>query len=95
MLDRTAIPDDQPLSDAAAGVAKEHLKSFVERLERMDEEIKALNDDKRDIYAEAKGCGFDVKAIREILKIRRLDADARAEHEAIVDLYMQALGMLS
>ena len=78
----------------AAGFAKEHLKSFIERLERMDEEIKALNDDKRDIYAEAKGCGFDVKAIREILKIRRLDADTRAEHEAIVDLYMQALGML-
>jgi uncharacterized protein (UPF0335 family) len=89
MLDRT-----EPLSDAPVGFAKEHLKSFIERLERMDEEIKALNEDKRDIYAEAKGCGFDVKALREILKIRRLDADQRAEHEAIVDLYMQALGMV-
>ena len=89
MLDRT-----EPLSDATAGFAKEQLKSFIERLERMDEEIKALNADKRDIYAEAKGCGFDVKALREILKIRRLDADQRAEHEAIVDLYMQALGMV-
>lgn len=89
MLDRT-----EPLSDAAAGFAKEQLKAFIERLERMDEEIKALNADKRDIYAEAKGCGFDVKALREILKIRRLDADQRAEHEAIVDLYMQALGMV-
>ncbi|MBS7545090.1 DUF2312 domain-containing protein [Ancylobacter oerskovii] len=92
MLDRT-IPEDQPLSDAAAGFAKEQLRSFVERIERMDEEIRALNADKRDIYAEAKGNGFDVKALKTIVAMRRQDADTRAEREAIVDLYLQALGM--
>jgi uncharacterized protein (UPF0335 family) len=95
MLDRTHdIPADQPLSDAAAGFAKERLKSFIDRLENLESEIKDRNNDKRDLYAEAKGEGFDVKALREILKIRKQDADERAEREAIVDLYMQALGML-
>ncbi|MDQ0303829.1 DUF2312 domain-containing protein [Ancylobacter polymorphus] len=95
MLDRTHdILDDQPLSDAAAGFAKERLKSFIDRLENLESEIKDRNNDKRDLYAEAKGEGFDVKALREILKIRKQDADERAEREAIVDLYMQALGML-
>ncbi|PZQ79897.1 MAG: hypothetical protein DI549_18935 [Ancylobacter novellus] len=85
---------DQPLSDAAAGFAKEQLKSFIERIERLEEEKKTIADDIKDVFAEAKGSGFDVKALRDILKIRKQDADERAEHEAIVDLYMQALGML-
>ncbi|MDQ0303893.1 MULTISPECIES: DUF2312 domain-containing protein [Ancylobacter] len=88
------IPNDQPLSDAAAGFAKEQLKSFIERIERLEEEKKTIADDIKDVFAEAKGTGFDTKALREILKIRKQDADQRAEHEAIVDLYMQALGML-
>jgi uncharacterized protein (UPF0335 family) len=87
-------PNDQPLSDAAAGFAKDQLKSFIERVERLEEEIKALNADKRDIFAEAKGNGFDVKALKTILQIRRQDADQRAEQEALVDLYLQALGMV-
>ncbi|GLK70432.1 DUF2312 domain-containing protein [Ancylobacter dichloromethanicus] len=89
------IPNDQPLSDAAAGFAKEQLKSFIERIERLEEEKKTIADDIKDVFAEAKGTGFDTKALREILKIRKQDADQRAEHEAIVDLYMQALGMLA
>jgi len=89
------IPNDQPISDAAAGFAKEQLKAFIERIERLEEEKKAIADDIKDVFAEAKGNGFDAKALREILKIRKQDADERSEHEAIVDLYMQALGMLS
>lgn len=78
---------------AESGVAAEELKQFVERIERLEEEIAGINGDKRDVYAEAKGRGFDVHAIRQILKIRRMDHAERQEREAILDLYMQALGM--
>jgi len=81
--------------EGTAGFAKEQLKSFIERIERLEEEKKTIADDIKDVFAEAKGTGFDTKALREILRIRKQDADQRAEHEAIVDLYMQALGMLS
>jgi len=79
--------------DAPAGFAKEQLRQLIERLERLDEEIKALNSDKKDIYAEAKFAGFDVKVMRKILEIRRADADARQEFETVLDLYCRALGM--
>ncbi|GAB4071725.1 DUF2312 domain-containing protein [Ancylobacter sonchi] len=88
------IPNDQPLSDAAAGFAKEQLKSFIERIERLEEEKATISEDIKDVFAEAKGTGFDVKALREILRIRKQDADQLAEHDAIVDLYRQALGMV-
>lgn len=87
------VPADQPLSDAAAGFAKDHLRQFIERIERLDEEIREMNADKRDVYAEAKGSGFDPKVMRQVIAIRRQDADTRAEHEAILDLYLNALGM--
>nr|WP_284145293.1 DUF2312 domain-containing protein [Xanthobacter aminoxidans] len=80
-------------SDSPAGFAKEQLKSFIERIERLEEEKKAIADDIKDVFAEAKANGFDVKALRTILKIRKEDVDERKEHEAIVDLYMQALGI--
>jgi uncharacterized protein (UPF0335 family) len=89
------IPNDKPLSDAAAGFAKEQLKSFVERVEKLEEEKKTIADDIKDVFAEAKGTGFCPKALRAILKMRKEDADQRAEHEAIVELYMRSLGMLS
>lgn len=76
-----------------AGFAAEQLKSFVERIERLEEEIATLNDDKKDIYAEAKGMGFDVKVLKEVIKIRRQDKAEREEMEAVLDLYLQALGM--
>ncbi len=82
------------VSDAPAGFAKEQLKSFIERIERLDEEKKAIADDIKDVFAEAKANGFDVKALRTILKIRKEDPDERKEHEAIVDLYMHALGII-
>lgn len=76
-----------------AGFAADQLRSFVERLERLQEEIDSINEDKRDVYAEAKGNGFDVRIIREVLKIRRQDKSEREEREAVLDLYLQALGM--
>ena len=95
MLDRTHdIPTDQPLSDAAAGFAKAQLKSFIERIERLRDEKKTIEDDIKDVFAEAKGTGFDTNALKVILKERAADPDKRAELEAIVDLYRQALGMI-
>jgi len=81
------------ISDAMAGFAKEQLRQFIERVERVEEEIGGLNGDKKDIYAEAKAAGFDVKVMRKILEIRRADADARQEFETVLELYCRALGM--
>lgn len=75
-------------------VAKDQIKSFVERIERLTEEKKALADDIRDVYAEAKANGYDVKALREIIKRRTWEADKLREHDAIVETYMGAMGML-
>lgn len=72
-------------------IAKDQLRAFVERVERLEEEKKELAGDIRDVYAEAKGCGFDVKALRAVVRLRRQDKAEREEHEAQVDLYMTAL----
>jgi uncharacterized protein (UPF0335 family) len=79
----------------AGGVAGEHLKSFIERIERLEEEKKALADDIRDVYSEAKATGFDVKVMRQIVKIRKMDKDELDEQEALLETYMRALGMRS
>lgn len=76
------------------GVAVDQLKSIISRVENVDEEIAGLNADKRDILAEAKGNGFDVKAIRTIIKMRKMDASEREEQETILETYMNSLGML-
>ncbi len=78
---------------ASDNVAAGELKQFVERIERLEEEKKALSDDIRDVYAELKGRGYDTKAVRQIVKIRKQDHAERKEMEAILDLYMQALNM--
>ncbi|MGQ3675242.1 DUF2312 domain-containing protein [Xanthobacter sp. TB0139] len=83
----------EDVSDAPAGFAKEQLKSFIERIERLEEEKKAISDDIKDVFAEAKANGFDVKALRTILKLRKEDVDQRKEHDALVELYCQALGI--
>lgn len=75
------------------GVARDQLRAFVERIERLEEEKKAIADDIKEVYAEAKGNGFDTKVLRQIVRIRKQDAHERAEQEAILDLYMHALGM--
>lgn len=77
-----------------SGVASDQLRSIVERVERLEEEKKSIADDIKEIYAEAKGNGFDPKTIKEIVKLRALDANERAEREALLDIYKAALGML-
>ena len=69
-----------------------HLKSFIERIERLEEEKKAIADDIKDVYAEAKGNGYDIKIMRKIVSIRKQDAAKRREEEEILDLYLSALG---
>ena len=80
---------------AAVRFGKDQLKAFIERVERLEEEKKALADDIRDVYAEAKGSGFDVKALRTIVRMRKQDANERKEQEAILEIYLHALGMLN
>jgi uncharacterized protein (UPF0335 family) len=77
----------------AGGVAGDHLKSFIERIERLEEEKKALADDIRDVYSEAKANGFEVKVMRQIVKIRKMDKDELDEQEALLETYLLALGM--
>jgi uncharacterized protein (UPF0335 family) len=76
-------------------IGHNQIKSFVERIERLEEEKKTFTDDIRDVYAEAKSNGLDVKALRAIVRMRKQDDDKRREHEAIVETYMHALGMLA
>lgn len=73
-------------------IAGTQLRSIVERIERVDEEIAELNGDKKEIYAEAKGNGYDVKVLRKVIALRKRDLDERKEEEAVLDLYMQAVG---
>jgi uncharacterized protein (UPF0335 family) len=75
-------------------IAGERLRSFIERIERLEEEKAALAADIREIYAEAKGTGFDTKIMRQVLKLRKLDREDRQEQETLLDLYLQALGMM-
>jgi len=85
-----AAKDEQ----AAHRFAKDQLKAFVERVERLEEEKKAIADDVRDVYAEAKASGYDVKALRTVVKLRKQDVNERKEQEAILETYLHALGML-
>lgn len=75
------------------GVAGDQLRAFVERIERLEEEKQALADDIKDVYAEAKGNGFDVKILRQVVRLRKQETNERLEQEAVLDLYLQALGM--
>jgi uncharacterized protein (UPF0335 family) len=78
----------------ATRFAKDQLKAIVERIERLEEEKKAIADDIRDVYAEAKGNGFDVKTLRTVVRLRKQDKNDRAEQEAILETYLHALGMI-
>jgi uncharacterized protein (UPF0335 family) len=73
-------------------VAGDQLKSIVERIERLEEEKKTISDDIKEVYGEAKANGYDVKVLRKVIAIRKRDANERAEEEAILDLYLQAVG---
>jgi len=73
------------------GVPGDRIRSFIERVEHIEEELKALNEGKKEIFSEAKGEGFDVKVLKEILKLRKQDQDERNEQETLLDLYMAAM----
>ena len=75
------------------GIAADRLRSLIERIERLEEEKKAIAGDIRDIFAEAKSAGFDVKVMREILKLRKMDAADRDEKEILLETYCKALGL--
>lgn len=76
------------------GIARNQLRAFIERIERLEEEKKTLVDDIKDVYGEAKGMGFDTKILRKVISLRKQDQDERMEQEAILDTYLQALGMV-
>jgi uncharacterized protein (UPF0335 family) len=76
------------------GIAGDRLKSFIERIERLEEERRALSNDIKEVYAEAKGNGFDVKIMRQVIRLRRMDKDDLDEQDALIDVYKRALGML-
>lgn len=88
-------PVAEPDTDTGiSNVAAKELLQFVQRIERLEEEKKAISEDIKDVYAELKGRGFDAKATRTIVKMRRQDAQERREQEAILALYLEALGMV-
>jgi len=76
-----------------SGIAGERLRSFIERIERLEEEKAALAADVREVYAEAKSAGFDAKIMRQIVRLRKLDSAERQEQEALLDIYKQAVGL--
>jgi len=90
MATTAAVTEEAP----STSFAKDQLKAIIERIERLEEEKKTISDDIRDVYAEAKGNGFEVKALRTIVRLRKQDVDERREHETILETYMHALGML-
>jgi uncharacterized protein (UPF0335 family) len=71
-----------------------HLRAFIERVEKLEDEKRAISEDIKDVYTEAKGTGFDAKIIRKIVALRKKDRDQRREEEEILDLYLNALGMV-
>ena len=91
---RTAAATTEATGRSASNVASAQLKSLVERIERMEEEKAAVAIDINEIYAEAKGNGFDTKVLRKVITLRKVDAAEREEQDAVMDVYMAALGML-
>jgi uncharacterized protein (UPF0335 family) len=89
----SAAAEAQP-EKPATRFAKDQLKAVIERIERLEEEKKATSEDIRDVYAEAKGNGFDIKALRSIVRLRKLDTDERREQQEVLETYMHALGMM-
>jgi len=94
----SADKQDQAVETAAeprdvGGVGGARLLSFIERIERLEEELAALSEDKKEVYAEAKGVGFDVKTIRKVISLRKMDGEKRREADELLDLYKAAVGM--
>lgn len=89
-----AYPKNEP-DDMGSNVASAELRQFIERIERLEEEKQTIADDIKDVISEAKGRGYDAKAIRTIVRLRKKDANERAEEESILQAYMAALGMIA
>ena len=88
------MADDTSFSaeaDVLTAAAQGRLKSFIERIERLEEDKAAVSNDMKEVFAEAKGEGFDVKVLKEILRLRKQDKDERDEQDSLLDLYMQAM----
>ncbi len=92
MADGAAFASDNP--DVLTATAQGRLKSFIERIERLEEDKAAVSNDMKEVFAEAKGEGFDVKILRKVLRLRKMDKVKREEEEALIDLYLQAIGGL-
>lgn len=90
---RESVANDEPSVKDSAGVSGQRLKAFIERIERLEEEKAGLADDVKDIYAEAKGVGFDVKTIRKVIRLRKIDVEKRREEEELLELYKSAIGL--
>ncbi len=94
----TNFPADAETTEGEAkdvgGVGGARLKAFVERIERLEEEKKALAEDIKEIYAEAKGVGFDVKILRKVVTLRKMDTEKRREEEELLELYKSAIGLV-
>jgi uncharacterized protein (UPF0335 family) len=84
---------DEVMEEGGSTVAAGQLRAFVERIERLEEDKKTVAEDIKEVYAELKGTGFDTKAVRTIIRLRKKDQAERQEEETILDLYMNALGM--
>lgn len=82
------------ITETSQTVAAGQLRGIIERIERLNEEAKAIGDDKKDIFAEARGTGFDTKAIKQLIRLRAMDPTKRQEEESILDLYKAAMGMV-
>ena len=83
----------ESVNDNVGGIAAAELPQFIERIERLEEEKKGLQDDIKDVFAEMKGRGYEPKIVKKILQLRRQDADERQEEESLLEVYMSALGM--
>ena len=91
-MDDFALPPDVPEIDTLSGDAQSRLRSFIERLERLAEDLDAVRGDTKEVFSEAKGEGFDTRVLRAVLQYRREDKARRQELDALVDLYLSALG---
>src|SRR5215212_3177401 len=82
--------EGDPMSDPV-GIAGDRIRSFVERIEQLDTELQEINEQKKEVFSEAKGEGFDVEALKEIIRLRKQDQDERDEHETLLDVYLRAM----
>ncbi|MER2519165.1 MAG: DUF2312 domain-containing protein [Bdellovibrionales bacterium] len=81
------------MSENSSGISADRLRSIIKRIEKLEEDKAAVSEDIKEVYAEAKGTGFDIKVIRQIVRMRKIEVEKRREHEELLELYMSAIGM--